>query len=180
MNKQEILDEITKLKERLNELEKMYDRLNLPNKRWRAEKDKNYYFISAGGEVRQGAEYELTINDCHYTFGNYFKTREEAEFEVERLRVIAELREWATPVDEFNWNSYHEYKYTLEIGSEPADGKFSLNIEHWTIYQTSDLVFASEEIARKAIEAVGEERIIKYYFRRKLVTNKVKREIKTM
>ena len=35
MDKQEILNEIAELKERLNGLEKMYDSLTPPNKRWR-------------------------------------------------------------------------------------------------------------------------------------------------
>ena len=32
--------------------------------------------------------------------------------------------------------------------------------------QVSDLYFESEEIAKRAIESIGEDRIIKYYFRR--------------
>jgi len=169
MNKQELFDEITKLKERLNELEKMYDSLKLPNKRWRAKKDEYYFFILPTGTVRSSIEAKMEIDNIYYAFGNYFKTQEEAEFEAERLKVIAELREWATPVDEFDWNAHGEYKYILKISN---NGGFCLRIGVWESYQYSDLVFASEEIARNAIEAVGEERIIKYYFRKGVGTNK--------
>ena len=41
-----------------------------------------------------------------------------------------------------------------------------LAVDFYYTNQVSDLCFQSEEIAKSAIEAVGEDRIIKYYFRR--------------
>lgn len=144
----------------------MYDSLTPPNKRWRAKKGDYYYFIVLGGTVRVAKEEEEELDNQRYTISNYFKTREEAEFEVERLKVIAELREWATPVDEFDWSNATENKYHIHLKNDTAE-KFWLVVDAWGKYQFSDLAFASEKIAREAIEAVGEERIIKYYFRRK-------------
>lgn len=144
----------------------MYDSLTPPNKRWRAKKGDYYYFIVLGGTVRVVKEEEEELDNQRYAISNYFKTEEEAEFEVERLKVIAELREWATPVDEFNWGNENECKCVLQIKNF-NDGNCWLIIDVLQRYQFSDLVFASEKIAREAIEAVGEERIIKYYFRRK-------------
>lgn len=171
MNKQEILDEIAKLKERLNELEKMYNSLTPPYKRWRTLIGNFYYFIVSGGEVRPAQEGKTKLDDQYYAIGNYFKTEEEAEFEVERLKVIAELREWATPVDKFDWSNTTENKYLIQLKNDTV-GNFWLVVDVWRKYQFCDLVFASEEMAENAIEAVGEERIIKYYFRRKVGTNK--------
>ena len=51
MNRQEILAEITELKDRLDKLEKMYASLTPSNKRWRAEKDDGYYLISTVGSI---------------------------------------------------------------------------------------------------------------------------------
>lgn len=167
MNKQEILDEIASLKEQLNNLEKLYDSFNPPNKRWRAEKDDKYYFISTGGSINYDIENVVVLDDLRYVLGNYFKTAEEAEFEIERLKVIAELKEWATPISEFNWdNSSNERKYTLEIKGTGENIHLTLGFYYHSSIQTSDLCFQSEEVAKSAIESVGEERIIKYYFRR--------------
>ena len=155
--KQEIFAEIAALKHRINRLEKMF---NPPNKRWRAEKGYGYYYITARGLVEAKTEAGLDLDNSRYEFGNYFQTREQAEFEVERLKVIAELREFATPISEFDWTDTNQNKCMLSLDV------YGLEINTYYTYQSSDLVFESEEVARDAIEAVGEERIIKYYFRR--------------
>lgn len=160
MNKQEILDEIATLKERLNNLEKQYDFFNSPYKRWRAERGGGYYLISAVGSIRYDNENEAIVDGLHYDIGNYFKTEKEAEFEVERLKVIAELKEYATPVNEFDWNNSLEKKYTILLESD------EVRVDYFISCQTSDLYFKTKEQAKNAIESVGEDRIIKYYFRR--------------
>jgi hypothetical protein len=165
MNKQEILAEITELKDRLNKLEKMYDSSTLPNKRWSAEIGYSYYYITASGLIESKTEAGLALDNSRYEFGNYFRTEEEAEFEIERLKVIAELKEWATPISEFNWVDSNERKYTLEIKSTEENIHLTVAFYYGSI-QTSDLCFQSEEVAKSAIESVGEDRIIKYYFRR--------------
>ena len=164
MNKQEVLDEIAALKEQLNNLEKFYDSFNPPNKRWRAEKGNIYYAITAEGIVGFDTEEATNTDNERYVFGNYFRTREEAEFEAERLKVIAELREYAIPINEFDWNDTDEHKFMLEIRN--VENNLLVVIDCWHTNQTSDLVFESEEVAMRAIDSVGEDRIIKYYFRR--------------
>ena len=163
MNKQEILAEISELKDRLNKLEKMYDSLTPPYKRWRAEKDDDYYFIRAEGIVCFDRENEAIMDNSRYELGNYFETREEAEFEVERLKVIAELKEWATPPTDFDWDNNNR-KYILEVRSTTE--KCFLAIDYDYVYQLSDLYFRTKEQAENAIKAIGEDKIIKYYFRR--------------
>ena len=160
MNKQEILAEMAELKERLNKLEKMCDSLTPSNKRWRAKQGDGYYFINTGGGINFDTEEVAALDDLRYNIGNYFKTEEEAEFEIERLKVIAELKEWATPISKFDWNDNTQKKYViiLENNYLRADFFYSLQI--------CGLYFESREIAEYAIKAVGEERIIKYYFRR--------------
>ena len=166
MNKQEILEEIAELKERLNNLEKEYDSLTPPNKRWRANKGNYYYYIKETGEIGCNTEDEMYGDNLCYTIGNYFKTREEAKFESERLKVIIELREWAIPADnDFSWKT-DIIKYIIALSED------IVSVGKYYSYQPSDLVFASEEMAKNAIEAVGEERILKYYFRRQTLDYK--------
>ena len=164
MNRQEILDEIAVLKERLNKLEKMYDSLTPPNKRWRAERFDAYYYIGSDGKIYRRSEAGFESDNLHYELGNYFQTEEQAEFEIERLKVIAELKEWSTSISEFNWESPFENKYFIKI-KDTEEGTH-LTIGFYYAHQNTDLVFASKEQAKNAIESVGEERILKYYFRR--------------
>lgn len=152
---------LQEVKEILHCLEKTCcDSSTPPNKRWRAGKDKSYYYITAGGAAYISSEVDTSTDDIRYELGNYFKTEDEAMFEVERIKVIAELKEWATPAKDFDWDDNRQNKYV--IGFEDNHIEVSYNYE----YQVCDLYFKSEEIARDAIRAVGEDRIIKYYFRR--------------
>lgn len=164
MNRQEILEEITELKERLNKLEKMVDSSTLPNKRWRAKKDDEYYFIGTAGSINHDTENVVALDDLRYAIGNYFKTEEQAEFEVERLKVIAELREWATPISEFNCEDSRKKKYVI-VNINKGENSY-LAVDFFYTNQVCDLCFQSEEVAKSAIESVGEDRIIKYFFRR--------------
>lgn len=61
----------------------------LKAKRWRAEKQERYYTINAGSVI---AESEQGYpNDCHaWIAGWYWKTREEAEEALERMRKAVE------------------------------------------------------------------------------------------
>lgn len=158
MNKQEILTEIEELKERLNSLEKMYN--SVSDKRWRGDKDDDYYFISALGTVYRDTENVKAVDNARYDIGNYFQTKEEAEFEAERLKVVTELREWATPISEFNWNDAAEKKYVILLELD------EVKVDSFALYQISDLFFKTKEQAESAIRTVGKERILKYYFKR--------------
>ena len=65
-----------------------------------------WYQITGDGCTQ---EYNWHNNDfcwqC-YTIGNYFKTREEAEFAVEKLKVIAEMKRFAEEHNEWiDWNN---------------------------------------------------------------------------
>lgn len=169
MNNEDIFSKIDELTERISKLEKMCDSstssktmCNMstpPNKRWRGEKGDDYYFINAIGIVRQNKEDTSEVDDLRYGIGNYFKTKEEAEFESERLKVIADLKDWATPGN--------DVKYIIDIRNT-EEGVIHLEVEANCCYsyQASELCFESKEIAKDAIRAVGEDRIIKYYFRR--------------
>lgn len=90
--------------------------------------------------------------------GNAFHTKKEAEFALEKLKVIHELKQFAEPKNTvWDFNEYHHiiyYDYTRD----------EINYSYLTIMKFSDATFATEEMARKAVKAVGEDRIKKYYF----------------
>ena len=97
-----------------------------------------------------------SIDENAYAIGNCFKTKEDAEFEAERLKVIAELKRFAKErfeAENFNYYIYYD----------------TVNDEVWcnTVVQdiTANIHFESEEIAEQAIKTVGADRIKKYYFR---------------
>lgn len=92
------------------------------------------------------------------SIGNVFHTREDAEFMVERLKVLAELRRLAkgfVPDWENKYQSKWSIKYDLTgIGADV----------NWGINRAAPVYFQSQEDAQTAIEAVGVERLKRYYF----------------
>lgn len=79
-------------------------------------------------------------------------TKAEAEFAAERLKVLTEMREWVG-----NWNDEFSLRYDENSGIETY-----LHLFPCKTY--GEMRFATKEDAINCIEAVGEERLKKYYF----------------
>lgn len=113
-----------------------------------------YWYISNTGGGLTTVWHGDMLDKLRYALGNAFKTEEEAEFRVEQLKVEAELRRFARP---FKIGSKN---YTL--GYRRLYDKIEITFSE--AIQCGILYFHSREIAQKAIDTVGADRIKKYYF----------------
>ena len=115
----------------------------------------NYWYVDDDAKVM-----EMEWDGCDYeqgrlSIGNVFKTKEQAEFVVEKLKVEAELREYSRPFVDGEWNNHIKYSQSFD----------ELSISTSLVYQTQGVIyFEGGEKARQAIKSVGEERIKKYIF----------------
>lgn len=134
--------------------------------KWKPREGELYFYVNSNGEIEYRYYKNRNINDkrriCN--IGNYFKTDEEADHMVEKLKLIRELQDFALEHndEEIDWNDVNQEK--LYLGMNPKIK--SIDIFHtcsW-IYLPFNIYFTSEEIAEKAIETIGEDRIKKYYF----------------
>ncbi len=57
-------------------------------KRWRANKDKMYYYIDSRAKIDTLVEYFDEGDDARYSYGNYFKTKEDAEKKLAKIKEI--------------------------------------------------------------------------------------------
>lgn len=147
------LDDLrTELNKRIVELKAQDDeKPKPPHPRWKPERDEHYYTIDIGGACAGWETWDSdNLDGDIYSLGFVFKTEAEAEFAIERLKVIAEMREWTG-----EWNA----PYLLLCGI--AHGNVYV---HWTTNANGALKFQTEEDAKNCIKAVGEDRIKKYYF----------------
>lgn len=142
-----------------DKLQHIQEETEKPNKRWRAERGIGYYYISDIGSVISSYEREGNIDDGRYAIGNYFSTRAETEYEVESLKVIAELKEYAEP-DYIVWHGIEAHWYIIY---DVANSK--LSCDYHTTFRGDNIYFASRKDMETAIDAVGEERILKYYLK---------------
>ena len=147
MNLQE---ELKALKERIAELEEQAkEEQEFPRD------GDEYWFINSTGDVVKSNWESLSFEIDRLEFGHIFKTKKEAEFAVEKLKVEAELRKFSRPFEEDVYNSYIELYMpdkTLTVD----------DCEHWQ--KQGVIYFESDKKAQQAIDAVGENRIKKYIF----------------
>ena len=146
MNLQE---ELKALKQRVAELEE------LAKEEYEFPQDGDeYWFITDRGMVFDSEFKNKKSDKDSLAIGNIFKTREQAEFALEKLKVEAELRKFSkspnmSAVKWFIVCADSEEVYTLYTTQEISQG---------TIY------FESKKVAQQAIETVGIDRIKKYIF----------------
>lgn len=134
------------------------------SKDWKPKKGDKYYYIYHTGVIFYYGYNEDNIDKAIISIGNYFKTEEDAKHMVEKLKVIHELQKFAYENNEkeIDWKNFNQYKYFLTYDSSVND--ILIDFYTYTRSNSSNIYFSSQEIAKKAIETIGEDRIKRYYF----------------
>lgn len=132
-------------------------------KRWRGKWGDVYYAITSEGHLVDDTETEGFNDKQSYRFGNYFKTKEEAEFAREKQFIYQQLKDYALEhnTEEIDGNNLNQFKWFIRY-----DNKYKRIIYCWTRHSIdiNQIYFTSEEIARAAVKEVGEDNIKKYLF----------------
>ena len=132
-------------------------------KRWRGEKNDHYYFITNSGMIAEDFKNESAYDKHLYQLGNYFKTKEEAEFELNRRLVYQELKDYALEHNKIDIDWYDTEKCKWSIRYDYYRDCFT--VSSWWYYQElGQIYFSSQDIALDAIKVVGRDRIKKYLF----------------
>ena len=102
----------------------------------------------------------LLDSERYYKLRNVFKTEEEAKFELERVKIMAELQNYA---DEHNGEIAHP-SYAFWIGLNEDDKEIVVEDDSF-FPPVGTVLFSNANTAYDAIKAIGEDRILKYMFR---------------
>ena len=119
-----------------------------------------YCYITADGELRFVSWQNDESDKNKLYIGNIFLTEEDAEFAVEHLKVAAELKKYAKEFSDGEWKDNKTQKYYIVYR---YSGDYIRSILTYTS-KDNVLYFESPEKIQEAIDAVGEDRIKKYYF----------------
>lgn len=144
-------EQLTKLVEKANKMRK-------------PENGEQYYTVYTYGGIDSCVWRGIKEDEEKYSIGNCFKSKEEAEFAVEKAKVIAELKRFAEENNEreIDWNDWSQYKFSIFcVYLRDNDIQCQKSREHQygnTVY------FTSEKIAKAAVKKIGEDRLKKYYF----------------
>lgn len=101
-------------------------------------------------------------NECTRSIGLITLTEEELKFKIESMKVYEELKRYAKDFTDEEWHKSSIYKYYL-YANYASSGEEDVCIEGSYLHKNGGLYFESRGKAREAIEAVGEDRIKKYY-----------------
>ena len=141
---------------RMNEKEfKLEEMKIVEDDRWCPEHMDIYWYIDNFGRV-----FKDTWNDSHanfnsFYFGNAFKTKEEAEYEAERLKVYRQLRLFSIKGD--------SDKKCYTIGCDYLAPTIVYLPREGVDIKYAELLFETEKDARDAVEFAGYNKVLKYY-----------------
>lgn len=142
--------ELKFLKERIAELE-----YHAKEEREFPQFGDDYWYVDSDTDVMDTASYDGEYDRGRLSIGNVFKTKEQAEFAVKKLKVEAELRKYGKPFKEDDDNCF------IQINSSHNN----IVVDNDKCYQTQGTIYFKNRVeALDAIEAVGEDRIKKYIF----------------
>lgn len=130
------------------------------NKNWKPKEGDTIFYISSTGNVISDTFMPCLPSDNNKVlFNNVFKTAEEAENMVEKIKIINKLRELSNI--KFNDTS-DEAHYVIVYDVEANEITF--NVSYYCKALPFNIYFATIEDCKKAIETIGEDNLKKYYF----------------
>jgi len=132
------------------------------SKMWKPKCGELFFYINDCGGIMNSEWYDDRIDSEFYKIGNCFKTKEEAELELERIKVKTELRRFAEENNEceIDWKDKKQEKWFISYNCKEE----IINPICAYDFCICNIYFTSEEIAKQAVSYVGEERLKKYYF----------------
>lgn len=153
--KSQYIKQLEEVKAKIEELEQEYESEEETENRWKPKVFEDYWWVSGRGFARRDKCLNSKYDEDVFNHTDVFPTKEQAKFDSERKRIRRELMKYSNGFDPSVRNWMFDYNY--------HDKTFSYwNLKHrcypFVIY------FESQEMAEKAVEEVGEDRIKKYLF----------------
>lgn len=118
-----------------------------------------YWTLNGGAEVLVSAWASDDTDQARMAVGNVFRTEADAEREVERRKVLTELRQLARESwggGKADWSSNDQDKLYLYFSHNDT----TWYIGRYATIQYSSVYFATREAAEAAIETIGAERLM--------------------
>lgn len=133
------------------------------SKRWEPKNGEKYWYVMGDGDITDThwSSY-CSIDDDHFAMSNCFKTKEEAEFAAEKIKVYLELKNFADENnDPIDWHDGRSAKHIITY----CNVEKRICIDCWSTTQFMGCIyFSSKELAKQAVAKVGGDRIKKYLF----------------
>lgn len=129
--------------------------------RWKPKYSDEYWFVDSRGCVSIDGWSNSGIDNYKYYTNNCFPTEKAAEQKLRVIQTEIELRKYAEEHNEgiIDWKDGEQYRWRLYYSF--YTDYISCN-GYSSEYTPNQIYFTSEEIARAAVNEIGEERVIEY------------------
>ena len=128
-----------------------------PKTVWDLEYGDKYYCLDNAGDINYITWHEDAYNLFQREIGNAFLTYNEAKFELERRKCEAIMLKYGRRTFK-----YGKHNHFIVIFDKSMIIELSFN---FTVNYQGTIYFDTKELAQKAINEIGEERLKKYIFR---------------
>ena len=165
MNKQQILEQIDELKQKIEQIENQVNSIKFEGiKKGARQKPKDgevYFFLDSYGN-RIWTKWHNNVQDLfRFNTGNCFKTNKEAIDYKENLLTKQALKDLALELNngvEIDWDYYYQLKYYIFYNN----GLKTLSIDFDRIHRCSSKIYCvNSNFLDIAKERIGEEKLIK-------------------
>lgn len=147
-----------------NDWEVVGEREVVEEPKWKPREGELYFYVNSNGEIEYRYYKNRNINDkrriCN--IGNFFKTDEEADHMVEKLKVIKELKELSNI--KFNMSDYVKNNKIYYIAYDFTENRIVPLFDNISRNIPFNVYFSTKEGCEKAITKIGKERLERYYF----------------
>lgn len=119
-----------------------------------------YYYINSNGDIK--FSYYNTRSIDKRCIGNFFKTDDEADHMVEKLKVIRELQDLSNI--KLNMSDYVKNNRIYYIAYDFTQNRIVPLFDNISRNIPFNVYFSTKEDCEKAITKIGKERLERYYF----------------
>lgn len=129
----------------------------------RVKEGEHFYVLAPDGDIKSYEEHYRYFEDKCFKFGNYFKTDSGARFAKLKQLTYQKLKAYASKYNKgmIDWLDGYQAKWFIRYDhiNEALDYSWVT-----TGRVMNQIYFTSEEVARNAINFVGEDDIVRYLF----------------
>ena len=128
---------------------------------WRAKLNHPYYILSSDGEIYREIEHGTKYDCNRFLIGNYFESENDAINMKQYLKIRRKLMMYSESPDR-PWDGQTRH-YHIQYRVVEKDVNIAVVTNS---YCPGEIYFDSKEIAERAIEIIGKDRLLKIYFNR--------------
>lgn len=130
----------------------------LENGIWKPKNE--FYYITEYGDVFSRCNEHYCFDNKIIECGNYYKTREEAEYQANIQKYTNLFRKYVEEhSDKLDWKNSNQEKYCI---CNECSSKLLFTESYYRKKEQGTIYASSEQVLQNAVDFVGKENVIKY------------------